>query len=120
MTEPAAEEINLYIKYFTDIYKEGKIISEPLPDDVVTYYCDDKNGSIGDTGFVYNIKWKDGGIEKLVATKWILQKDLEFMINFKKEYPNWNVESESYTDYCIRTDISFGSTNKTDRQLGVE
>lgn len=117
MKEYTAEELYEYINYFKNIYEHGQMVSEPLPDDIVTYYCDDDSG---EKGFVYNIKWKNGGFEKFIAKKWILQKDLDWMINAKKEYPNWNVQIESFTDYCIRTDVSYGSTNKTDRQMGVE
>ena len=80
MKEPTAEELYVFIDKFKDIYEYGQLVSEPKPDDVVTYYC---NNDSGENGFVYNTKWKDGGFEKFIAKKWILQSDLDLLISSK-------------------------------------
>ena len=72
MINRTAEEIYSFIEYFHDIDD-----IEPNPNDIVTYYCEHKD----ERGFVENIAWKDGGIEKFIAKKWILQAELEDLFN---------------------------------------
>lgn len=74
MNEPSAEKLFLYIDQFESYSKSNK----PNPEDFVTYYCDSGDG---DEGFVYNIQWKDGGIEKFICKKWILQRKLDLLMN---------------------------------------
>ena len=66
-----AEQIYSVIEHFNNIDD-----CEPEPDDIVTYYC--KSGD--EEGFVENIAWKDGGIELLICTKWILQSELDKLL----------------------------------------
>lgn len=67
-----AEEMYQLIDHFNDIEEQ-----EPSNGDVVTYYCE--HGE--ERGFVENIKWGDGGFEKFIARKWILQKTLDSLID---------------------------------------
>lgn len=75
MKERTAEEIYSFIEYFNDISD-----AEPSSKDIVTYYCDNDGD---DRGFVENIAWKDGGIEKFIARKWILQSRLDELFENK-------------------------------------
>lgn len=67
-----AEEMYELIDHFIDID-----VKNPNDNDIVTYYCDHKD----ERGFVENIKWRDGGIEKFIARKWILQSTLDRLID---------------------------------------
>ena len=71
-----AEKINEFIDSFEPMYKNGES-NDPNDDDMVTYYCDDGKDNVG---FVENIKWIDGGLEKLICKKWILQSKLDELI----------------------------------------
>jgi DNA-directed RNA polymerase subunit RPC12/RpoP len=73
--ERTAEDIYEFIEHFNDIKEK-----EPSKEDIVTYYCDDGKG---EQGFVENIAWKDGGLEKLIAKKWILQGDIDKLFENK-------------------------------------
>jgi len=79
--EYSAEEMYSLIDHFNDI-KDG----EPNQDDVVTYYCD-----YGDEcGFVENIKWAEGGLERLICRRWILQTTLDSLIDTVRKRKAFN------------------------------
>ena len=72
MSNFTAEEINSCMKFFEPMYINGKS-NPPDDEDVVTMYCDNGKDEIG---FVENVKWEDGGIEKFICKKWIWQDKL--------------------------------------------
>lgn len=67
-----AEKINEHIEHFKDISEE-----KPLDDKLITVYCDDGNM---EEGFVENTLFQDLGITMFIVKKWILQEDIEKLI----------------------------------------
>ena len=68
-----AEQINKHIDKFHDIYET------PIPEgNKVTVYCD--NGE-DEVGFLENVTADEMGIQALIAQKWILQSNLENLVN---------------------------------------
>jgi len=64
----------------TNIYNSECDEVNPIPKGVlVTVYC--KGSSHETTGFIENVTKSELGLEELIARKWILQSDLDKLIN---------------------------------------
>lgn len=78
MQEPTTEQIHQHLSQFTEIWKDGEE-ENPIPEGVkVTVYCD--GGSFDTRGYVWNVTDRELGLEALVARAWILQSDLEKLL----------------------------------------
>lgn len=73
-----AEQINQFIDYFKDIYDEKGNEINPIPEGVkLTVWCEGN----GLKGFIHDSTSRELGLEALIAKKWILQSELEKLVN---------------------------------------
>jgi hypothetical protein len=75
--DPKADQINRYISHFTEVYPKGQSPSYPPEDTKVTVWCDNDGDS---RGFLWNVTDLEIGLEALIMKKWILQSDIEKLI----------------------------------------
>jgi hypothetical protein len=75
----SAKQLYKLTEKFNNICVNGKIVN-PIPSDVkITVLCDSECGQ----GFLENVSDKELNRSTLIAKSWILQSDLENLINQK-------------------------------------
>lgn len=79
--ELTAEQIHPFLRYFTEMYLNGKEINT-IPNNLkVTIYCESKD----DSGFMTNVTTDEAGWNMLIAKSWILEEELQKLINKSKQ-----------------------------------